>query len=77
MGLTVACCNISLEETRTAPLEWADCAEPQTAHDTPEERQRALSQSLCTLIHQLQCYLPLASPFPHTFHLSYIWTLPF
>lgn len=50
MGLTVACCNISLEETRTAPLEWADCAEPQTAHDTPEERQRALSQSLCTLM---------------------------
>lgn len=73
MGLTEACCNISVEETRTAPLEWADYAEPQTAHDTPEERQRALSQSLCALMHQLQCYLLLASLFlcsSQTFHLS-------
>jgi len=42
-GLTEACCNISAEETQTTLLEWADYAEPQTAHDTPEERHRAVS----------------------------------
>lgn len=37
VGLTEACCNTSSRETWTTRPEWVHYAEPQTAHDTPED----------------------------------------